>query len=222
MDTHDMKVYLGKDRQCMAQHVTATHATMTKLMRKTKRRRHELYMDNFFSSLEIYDDLANKQIYCCGTVRPNRSCMPQDLALKTIKLKRGDIHIRTRADLMARLWWEKRDICMLMNIHDIPAEDKRCNEGGKGIKLQIVTYYNHHTGYVDKGERTANNYAISHRRFKWTKKLFFHLLDLAICNSYILNSSCEGKKISHRFSIYPHEEYVGTSWTITDNTKEVK
>ena len=30
------------------------------------------------------------------------------------------------------------------------------------------------------------------------KKLFLHLLDLAILNSYILHSSCGGKKISHR------------------------
>jgi len=32
--TYDMKVYLGKDRQRTAQHVTATHATVTELMRK--------------------------------------------------------------------------------------------------------------------------------------------------------------------------------------------
>jgi len=137
MDTHDMRVSLGKDRQCMAQHVTATHATMTELTRKTKRCRHEPYMDNFFSSPELYDDFANKQIYSCWTVRPNRSCMPQDLALKTIKLKRGDIHIRTRADLMAILWWEKRDICMLMNIHDVPAEGNCCSEGGKAISCKL-------------------------------------------------------------------------------------
>jgi len=48
------------------------------------------------------------------------------------------------------------------------------------------------------------------------------VLDLAILNSYILNSSCEGKKISHRFLIYPHEEYVGTCWTRKDNMKEIK
>jgi len=30
------------------------------------------------------------------------------------------------------------------------------------------------------------------------KEFFFHLLDLAIVNSYILLSSCGGKKISHR------------------------
>jgi len=66
---------------------------------------------------------------------------------------------------------------------------------------------------VDKGDKMANSYSISHQTLKWMKKLFFHLLNLAILNSYILNSSCEGKKISHRFSIYPHEEYVGTVGT---------
>ena len=83
-----MKVYLGKERQRTAQHVTATHATVTELTRKIEGCSHKLYMDNFFSSPELFDDLVKKQIYCCGTVRPNRKGMPQDLRPKTTKLKR--------------------------------------------------------------------------------------------------------------------------------------
>ena len=45
--TYDMKVHLGKDRQRKAQHVTATHATVTELTRKIEGRGHKLYMDNF-------------------------------------------------------------------------------------------------------------------------------------------------------------------------------
>jgi len=106
----------------MAQHVTATHATVTELMRKIEGHGHKLYVDNFFSFPKLFDDLANKQIYCCGTVRPNRRSMPQDLVPKTTKLKRGGICIRTSADLTAILWWDKSDICMLTNIHNAPAE----------------------------------------------------------------------------------------------------
>jgi hypothetical protein len=58
--------------------------------------------------------------------------------------------------------------------------------------------YNCHMGHVDKADRMANSYMASHQTWKWTKKLFFHLLDLAILNSYILLSSCGGKKFSHR------------------------
>jgi len=87
---------------------------------------------------------------------------------------------------------------MLTNIHSAPAEGNFCNEGGKAIKPQIVMDYNHHTGYVDKGDRMANSYSISWHTFKWMKNLFFHLLGLAILSSYIINSLCWGKKISHR------------------------
>jgi hypothetical protein len=73
---YDMKLYLGKDRLRTAQHVTATHATVAELMRKIEGRGNKLYMDNFFSSPELFNDLVTKQIQCCGTVRPKRKGMP--------------------------------------------------------------------------------------------------------------------------------------------------
>jgi hypothetical protein len=68
----------------MAQHLIATHVTVTELKRKREGHGHRLYMHNFFSSAEFFDDLAKKEIYYCGTVMPNRRGMPQDLAPKTI------------------------------------------------------------------------------------------------------------------------------------------
>jgi hypothetical protein len=62
---------------------------------------------------------------------------------------------------------------MLTNIYSASAEGIFCNERGKAIKPQIVMDYNHHMGYVDKGDRMANSYSISRRTLKWTKKLFF-------------------------------------------------
>ena len=44
----------------------------------------------------------------------------------------------------------------------------------------------------------TETYSINRRTWKWTKKLFFHLFDLAILNSYIPFSSLGGKKISFK------------------------
>jgi len=44
------------------------------------------------------------------------------------------------------------------------------------------------------------------------RRLFFHLLDLAIVNSYILLSSSGGKKISHRFSSPAYQRDAGMVW----------
>jgi hypothetical protein len=74
-------------------------------------------MDNFFSNRDLFDDLTKKKINCCGTVRPNRKGMPQDLGPKKMRLKQGDIHIRTRRDLTAVVWRDKR-VYTLTNVHN--------------------------------------------------------------------------------------------------------
>jgi hypothetical protein len=96
------------------------------------------------------------------------------------------------------VWKDRRDVRLLTNIHDPPTEGNYCDEHGNAIKPAIVADYNRHMGHVDTTDRMANSYTAIRRTWKWTKKLFFHLLNLAIVNSYILLSSCSGKKISHR------------------------
>jgi hypothetical protein len=118
---------------------------------------HKLYMDNFFSSPDLYDDLIQKKVYCCGTVRLNRRGMPKDLKHKTLRLKWRDIQVRTRGELTAVLWRDKRDVGMLTNNHDPPSEGYFRDEHGKGIKPAIVADYNRHMGYVDKADRMTNS-----------------------------------------------------------------
>jgi hypothetical protein len=114
-------------------------------------------MDNFFSSPEISDNLTKKK-NCCGTVRLNRKGMAEDLRCNTIKLRWGDNQVRTRRSLTAIDGNDKRDVCMLTNIHDLPQGGNFRNEQGNAIKPKIVADYNHHLGYVDKGNRMANSY----------------------------------------------------------------
>jgi hypothetical protein len=71
---------------------------------------------------------------------------------------------------MAILLREKR------GIYVAPAEDNFISEQGTDIKQ---TDRNYHTGYVEKADRMANSYSISHCTCKCNNILFFLLLDLA-------------------------------------------
>jgi hypothetical protein len=124
--TYDMKAYVGKEKQRRAQDVTVTHVTVTELTQKVQGRGHKLYVD-FFSSPQLFQDLAMRQIYWCGAVRPNRKGMPQDIGPKKLKLERGDIHLRTTGDLTAILWKDKCDVYLLSNIHNAPPEGNFCH-----------------------------------------------------------------------------------------------
>jgi hypothetical protein len=130
-------------------------------------------------------------------VRLHRKALPKDPRPKTLRLKYGDIRIRTWVDL-AVVWRDKRDVCLLTVVHSPPREDNYCNELGNVIKPPIVADYNCLMGHVDNSDRMASSYIACHRNMEVDKKkLFFNLLDLAIVNSYILLSSCGGKKFSH-------------------------
>jgi hypothetical protein len=156
-----MDVYLGKDRQRMAQHLTPTDARVTNLTWRVEGVGYKLYMDNFFSSPGLFDDLAQKKIYCCGTVRLHRKGMPKDLKPKTMRLKQGEVRVRTRGELTAMVWKDKRDVGILTNIHDPPSEGNFCDEHGNTIKPVTVADYNHHMGYVNSGDRMGNTYTAS-------------------------------------------------------------
>jgi hypothetical protein len=54
-------------------------------------------------------------------------------------------------------------------------------------------------GVVDKSDRMVNSYGIARRTWKWAKKPFFHLLDMAILNVYLLHKSCVGKMAHKKF-----------------------
>ena len=111
--TYDMKVYLGRDSRSATDDMTATHANLRHLTCRVKGLGHKLFMDNFFSSPRLFDDLPRRKILSCGTVRPNRKDMPSDFRPKKLKLTKGDIRVRTRGNLTTLAWKDRQDVYML-------------------------------------------------------------------------------------------------------------
>jgi len=129
-------------------------------------------------------------------VRPNRRDMPRDFGPKQLTLKRGDIRVRTRGGFTALVWKDRREVYMLTNMDPPPAEENFC-DSNRPVKPHIVERYNRHMGFVNNSDRMAISYSMDRRNLKWTTKLFFHLLDLTILNSWILPSS-RGAQYTHR------------------------
>lgn len=192
--TFDMAVYSGKQHELANENVT-----VLQLVRRVEGVGHKLYMDNYFSSPLLFDALLERKINSCGTVRHNRRGMPQDIGQKFMKLKRGDIVTRVKGNLSAVRWRDKRDVYILTNMHSPPAEGSVLDESGNAIKPHVIEDYDKHMGYVDKSDRMANSYGIARKSWKWTKKLFFHLLDMTILNAHLLHISIGGKMTHKKF-----------------------
>ncbi|PNF34414.1 hypothetical protein B7P43_G13948 [Cryptotermes secundus] len=194
-----MTVYLGKQRQLATEEITPTHGIVLQLIRRVEGSGHKLYMDSYFSSPALYDDLLEHRINLCGTVRNDRRGMPQEIRPKSLKLKKGDIVTRVKGNLSVVRWKDKRDVYVLTNMHPPPLDGNFRDESGRAIKPHVIEDYNAHMGFVDKSDRMVNSYGIARRTWKWTKKLFFHLLDMTVLNAYLLHKSCDGKMTHKKF-----------------------
>ena len=91
-----MRVYLDRDSNSTTDDMTATHATVRHLTCRVEGLGHKIFMDNFFSSPRLFDDLDRRKINSCGTIQPNRKHVPCDFGPKQLKLRRDDVRVRTR------------------------------------------------------------------------------------------------------------------------------
>ena len=71
-------------------------------------RRHHLFFDNYFSSVQLGQDLEEKGTYMCSTIRLNRSGWPKELNVQCAKkMKADDIHFHQDGNMVATLWKDK-------------------------------------------------------------------------------------------------------------------
>jgi hypothetical protein len=76
---------------------------------------------------------------------------------------------------------------ILKKMHDTPDERNFTDESGHATKHYRTEDYSVHIGYVVKSDRMVNSYRINLRTLKLTKKLLFHLSDMANLNAFYIH-----------------------------------
>jgi hypothetical protein len=64
--------------------------------------------------------------------------MPYDFGPKQLKLKRGDIRVRTRESLTTLVWKDRREVYMLATMDTPPAEGDFYDNRNSHMKPHIV------------------------------------------------------------------------------------
>jgi len=102
---------------------------------------HRLFMDNFFSSPKLFDDLHTRNINVLGLSNKIIKKCQRNHVSKTLKFKQIDTCARVRGSLTAVICEDKQDMNMLTNMHRPPREGNFCNEHVNAQKPVIVTDY---------------------------------------------------------------------------------
>ena len=172
------EVYCGKnstrivrDADVLDPECTVTTKTVMGLLKKGNLlgKGHHVYMDNYYSSPELFWELHFKETYACGTCRSNRKNMPESVTKAKLK-KKGECVFRRNGPLLCLKWKEKKDVTMLSTVHEaIFVETGHVDRDGKKIeKPECIYHYCARMGGVDLSDQLLNYYSFLRKSMKWS------------------------------------------------------
>ena len=76
-----------------------------------------VYFDNFYTSMELLQDLHTRGVMACGTVHTNRKGLPKELLPKQLKLNKYEYKVAQKDELTFCVWQDTKAVCILLNFH---------------------------------------------------------------------------------------------------------
>ncbi|XP_060553795.1 piggyBac transposable element-derived protein 4-like [Ruditapes philippinarum] len=165
---------------------------------------YHIYMDNNYTSPELMEELDLLNTYACGTLRINRKGVPK--AIQSVRnLRQGEAIFRRRGNMLVLKYHDKKDVNMLTTIHtaNLAVLERVNRQTHEPItKPTPIVEYCKKMGGVDLSDQVVQYYEVLQKSMKWWRKLFLHMFNLMIVNSFILYkiySEDEKKKTHHDF-----------------------
>jgi len=93
-----------------------SEAVVLKLMEKYMDVGHELFVDNFYTSVPLAKALLARKTLLCGTLCRGRKYIPHSVV--SGKLAKGEVIRRHNSKMVVLKWHDKRDVMMLSTFHD--------------------------------------------------------------------------------------------------------
>ena len=151
-------------------------------------------MDNYYSSLELFDILVANRTDAVGTVRYNRKNL--SAIVNKTKLKKEEIIAQYKGKLIHLKRKDKKDVNKLSTIHN--EERQKISVAGKEcMKPTIcIEYKNNHMAGVDLMDQITSAASLVRKGVKkYYKKIFFSLIEICLQNSHCVYKKTEASKL---------------------------
>ena len=170
--------------------------------------KHEVFFDNFFSSVKLFEALSEKNFLASGTIRDNRTSGASKNLTTNKQMKkrdRGTYDYRSNGKVFICKWQDNSAVNFASNhLSHEPVKKTQRFVRGKG-KVQVpqpylIAAYNQGMGGVDLMDRLLGAYRPTIKAKKWWFPLVVNLINLSVVAAWRLYSVVhpdETKKVTH-------------------------
>ena len=78
---------------------------------------HQVYFDNFFTSIPLMEYLKANGVDACGTIRSHRKCLPHDLKTNSNKARFEYDYPVTKQGIVLYKWKDNKSVFLVSNFH---------------------------------------------------------------------------------------------------------
>ena len=148
---------------------------------------HVLYMDNYFNSGPLVEQLA--KIFVAGTIKERAVGFPDNL--KGLKLSKGDYASERVGDTCYYAFENRKRVCLVSNVFPerMDSDVVRVQIDGS-LQLQaippVLTAYNKYMGGIDRLSQVRKSYGFDGKSKCYWVMAFFQFFHYAINNAYLL------------------------------------
>jgi hypothetical protein len=162
------------------------HKVVLDLAAEVQGKGHVISMDNFFTSVGLFEELASMQIYAIGTMCTNKIGLPSVLkntgAFKNVPQGTLEWRMHETRKMACVLWKDKKPV-LLLSTHAIPigypcmpvpTVPRRNGAERENIMTSPVHLeYTTHMRGVDVADQLRASYSTQNRTHKWLYRIFF-------------------------------------------------
>lgn len=182
-------IYSGKDSDGQGLSVdekklSKPSQSVVRLARPLFQTNRNITADNWFSSIELARTLKENGLTYVGTMKKNKREIPANFQPNR-RRKVGDSVYGFTEDLTLLSYAGKKGkaTIFISSMHHNKEDDPEIR------KPTIVSFYNLTKGGVDSVDEKCSKSCSSRRTRRWPMAIFFRILDMVCCNSYILYQS---------------------------------
>lgn len=157
---------------------------------------HIVYFDNYYTNIPVISALRERGIYSLGTIRKDRipnNTFPSEKVLRRVARGHTEEHVTQYEGCpISVVRWKDNNFVYLASsqvgaepMGTIQRYEKNDHAYIDVPCPKIVQIYNAHMGGVDTMDAHIGRMKIRMKSKKWYFRLFHHLLDLAVINSWI-------------------------------------
>lgn len=158
--------------------------SVLQLIEPIKNTNRNVTADNWFSSLDLVDELRKRGLTYVGTMRKNKREIPQQFLSDGKKPVGTTLYGFTEnVTLVSYVPKKGKAVILVSSMHHDSSVDKATG------KPEIIAFYNETKGGVDTLDKKCANYSTSRRTRRWPMAVFYAVLDIASVNSFVLYQS---------------------------------